>query len=145
MISAQVIQSKGWNATFYWFALASGLSFLATIAFCPETTYDRSYYYAAIDARMQGDTESKGTKDTGVAEVRPIEEAKNGWRVYLPFTGSKSDVALWRLIVKPFYFIVSPACIFGAIIFSVTFNLLPLLATVYGELAMASSCPFNPC
>jgi hypothetical protein len=149
VISAQIIQRQGFTYVFWWQALAAGLLFFATLAFVPEMYYDRSYYEAEIAARRDRASSFASDKDkdemAGSAVVAPAEaevaSSSSKWAAYKPFTGVKSNQSIFVILFRPFLHITSPSVIWGALTFSVVFNLLPMVSVIYSQLF--SAAPYN--
>ncbi|GAA5942589.1 uncharacterized protein JCM15063_000045 [Sporobolomyces koalae] len=149
VISAQIIQRQDFTFVFWWQGLAAGLLFLMTIAFVPEMYYDRSYYEAEIDARRQRagsfDTEKEKDEMAATAVIAPatvdIHHSQSKWAAYKPFSGSKSNQSIFIILFRPFLHVTSPAVVWGALTFSVVFNLLPMVSVIYSQLFSAP--PYN--
>ena len=127
VISSQIIDATSWRTAFWCFSAAAGAGFVATVLLLPETVYDRSYYTSTILSRAPiSESVSPGSdkeENLGVQVVSaPVDRKQtSGWQSLLPFSGSKTPIPLWRLIVRPLAYLLSPAVIFGSIVFSVTF------------------------
>lgn len=160
LISAQIIQAQNWHFAFWWLGLASGLSLLATFFLVPECAYDRRDYYNDIKLKFRSSPDSyprdlaeeeKGKPDPSVAPHTAVlpsaqvgvssEQPMSYVKTLRMYTGIKTEVPLWQLIIRPAFHITSPIVIFGSIVFSVSFNLLPMLATAYAQIFSAP--PYN--
>lgn len=158
VISAQICQYEGWHFAFWWQALACGLVLLGTIVAVPEMMYDRTYYKHACERRREllaagprssYEEEEKALptqKEATLAEVVTApQDVGTGtaprWSQYRICTGIKTPTPFVRLLLRPLYYVCSPTVIWATLTFSVCFNLLPLAATVYGQIF--GSPPYN--
>ena len=118
--------------------------------------YDRSYYEQACRDRRQmmdsGSTSpseeklSSAEKDAALAKVITAQQegtlpSGSTWSQYRFCTGVKTSESFFKLLLRPFYYVYSPTVIWATLTFSVCFNLLPLAATVYGQIF--GSPPYN--
>lgn len=122
-------------------AISEGIALVTAFLFVPETVYLRDTQHRATTPIVG---EDKLDKDVGsdllCVSAMPVSQlernspktqsANVGLRV---FSGSKSSKNLVQILARPFFHLASPAVILGIIVFSVSFNWLPLVATVYGE------------
>lgn len=119
---------------------------IATVVFVQETIYDRAYYDIEIARRREALHSEAGSdcekgQEVSAAVAAPTASTATGWRAYKLSTGSKTDVPFWKLAVRPLYYAASPVVIWGSITWSVIFNLLPFIATVYSQIFSAP--PYN--
>ncbi|KAM0789970.1 hypothetical protein ACM66B_005304 [Microbotryomycetes sp. NB124-2] len=156
VISSQIVERQGWHFAFWWQAVACSVVLLGTIVFVPELMYDRSYYEAAVLRRhnmlsgvsesLSDDKSDTAGKDAALSKVitAPQELDSNSssrWSQYRICTGAKTETPFYKLLMQPLYYIYSPTVIWASLTFSVCFNLLPLAATVYGQIF--GSSPYN--
>lgn len=112
----------------------------------PELYYDRSYYVAELEVRRQRASsieENSKRVLSGTAVIAPASADSHStkWTAYKPFSGSKSDQSIFVILFRPFLHLSSPAVIWGALTFSVVFNLLPMISVIYSQLF--SAAPYN--
>ena len=158
VISAQICQYEGWHFAFWWQALACGLVLLGTVVAVPEMMYDRTYYEHACERRREllasgprspYEEEEKASptqKEATLARVVTAPQdvgtgTASRWSQYRVCTGVKSQTPFVQLLLRPLYYVCSPTVIWATLTFSVCFNLLPLAATVYGQIF--GSPPYN--
>ncbi|KAK4047614.1 hypothetical protein OIV83_005272 [Microbotryomycetes sp. JL201] len=157
VISSQICQRQGWQFAFWWQAVACGIVLLGTIGLVPEMMYDRTYYVEACEKRRRAldngssspsqdfdEKTSDRDKEAAFANVVPADvnaAPTSRWGQYRFCTGVKSDTSFLKLLLRPVNYVYSPTVLWATLTFSVCFNLLPLAATVYGQIFGAP--PYN--
>ncbi|KAM0747680.1 MFS general substrate transporter [Meredithblackwellia eburnea MCA 4105] len=152
VISAQIISIEGWTFVFWWQGLVAGVTLVAAVFFLPELFYDRSYYDKEIEARraaLSQSTKASGSFTTDEKEHEssnisvPVPVDSKVSSTYALFTGSKSPDSFWKIFFRPFLHVFNPVVIWGALTFSVVFNLLPMISSIYSTIFSAAPYHFT--
>lgn len=152
VVSAQVFTAQGWHWVFWYMSIAEGVALVAAYFLVAETVYLRKPGQTA--ATSSGDSpgpegeEKKADGDvTGSYVVRADTEHPRYTPTYRDslriFSGSKHQSSLAKIIIRPWFHLTAPGVWLGIIVFSVSFNWLPLLGGTYAQIFSAPPYSFS--
>ncbi|BGP31943.1 hypothetical protein JCM10296v2_003722 [Rhodotorula toruloides] len=120
IVAGTIISTIGWQYCFWTIVPFFALSLVFMILFLPETAYDRapianslSTSTGDIDA-SEDEKDEKGFSEQ-VEDVNAIEKqdgylpAKTVWQEVLPWSGYVDKDPIWKIFLRPFLMLFSPA------------------------------------
>lgn len=137
VLVGKITNTIGWEWTFYFVAIFTGLLFPFVIFFVPETAYRREdslntdFNVEASTTQTHGNFEKYSSEHTVPSEssgnsrgelLRPqtadiiIPQKVSFARSLLPFNGRKTDEGLFKLIIRPLPLFLHPAIFWACLI-----------------------------
>lgn len=124
LVNGYVITNLGWEFAFWIITPFLALSLILMIFFLPETMYDRPEVLetdsgaGAKEAAAFEEQNEKGSVEQvehagGQREFTQYLPAKTFWEEVKPWSGYINKEPLWRIFIRPFPLLFSPAVMWG--------------------------------
>lgn len=145
VIVGKIAESQGFQWSFYWVAIISGLIFPVVFFCTPETAYVRdaalNLDFGSVDFSESDISRSEGTEKTSFeadvvdihattksspainrfpsptsdAQLTHVPAKQSFARSLLPFNGRKTDEAYWKLFLRPFPLFLQPGVLWACV------------------------------
>lgn len=124
-----------------WLVVAYAIGLIGSFFLVPESIYNRQIQQIPTVTDKTEDPEKYDIASLGGSQL-PAKTYLSSLKIY---NGTKTSTNLLLILLRPFYHITSPSVILGCIVFSVSFNWLPLAASTYGRLRQFQSSNVRTC
>ncbi|BGP07936.1 putative MFS-type transporter [Rhodotorula toruloides] len=153
IVAGTIISTIGWQYCFWTIVPFFALSLIFMVLFLPETAYDRAPIPNSLSTSTGDIVASEDEKDEKafserVEDVNAVEKqdsylpAKSVWQEMLPWSGYVNKDPIWKIFLRPFLMLFSPATFWCFLTYGIA-SLLLVLVSATNSLIFSKSYGFT--
>lgn len=123
LLSGLITTRLGWRWMFWMLAVFLGIGLALALLFGWETAFNRPDETAeaeAISCKDETGVDTLEIEHSDIIAARPTKARKSFLQRLQPFSGSYSDMPLWKMALNPFLVLIHPAVIWSTLLLAIT-------------------------